>query len=132
MSNVYFLFLSQFFKYLSSDSLISLFVLQAIGDPSQGWANAILFIFFAPKIRSSMIQKCRACLGRKRNPNGSYDSQSSQGNYSLKSHASDSDSSPLVASDKEIQLLSSSAIESKELSDSDSEKSDAFIDPGDQ
>ena len=33
-------------------------VLQAVGDPGQGWGNAILFIFLSPNVRHRLFRGC--------------------------------------------------------------------------
>jgi len=35
----------------------------AIGDPSQGWVNAVIFIASSPALQQSLIQMCRCCSG---------------------------------------------------------------------
>ena len=45
------------------------FSLQAIGDPGQGWGNAILYVFLSPVVRDKVlvtpIQSCMAWFGMK-------------------------------------------------------------------
>ena len=40
-----------------------LFVVQAIGDPGQGWANTILFVFLSPAVRQRLLKCC--CKSRR-------------------------------------------------------------------
>ena len=43
-------------------AIVSHFCLQAIGDPGQGWANAVLYILLSPTIRHRLSWKpCRTC-----------------------------------------------------------------------